>query len=392
MGEVTIETLEWRELSASDLEGWEALRATHPHGTSPLLSPAFARLVSGVRGDLRVILARQGSRVLACMAVHVRPMGFARPAGAPFDDLSGPLIAPGCGLDARDLVEGAGLNAYSAKSAIVTGDAPGEGAALPYLIDVRGTDSAAYSEARRKEHAKRFKNFRRLQNKLEREKGAIEFRWGRPDLVALHELLSWKSQQFQRDGLLDITRATHSRAVLDAAAHETPGDLAAFGGFMVELRCGGDLVAGHFGIREGAHFHPWISAYRPEFAEFAPGMVLLKQVIARMEEMGLETYQLADGHGHYKKYFATPGAPTAPVSVTTPGLIGAVHGAARRGWSLLGAPDGDSVGARLARRMDHIAVCESNPVTRVRELALAVARRSRAGDSEGHGEGHGAAG
>ncbi|MEL6663486.1 MAG: GNAT family N-acetyltransferase [Pseudomonadota bacterium] len=374
------------EMAEPDRAGWEALRQLHPLGQSPLLSPAFAEAIAEVRRDVRVVIARQAGRVVACMAVHVRPFGFARPVGAPFDDLAGPLIAPECGLTVSELIKMAGLSAYQAKGAIVIGDeAPAE-ATAPYVIDARGTDGEAYLETRRKAHPKRFKNFRRLQNKLTREKGEVAFGWGRPDAPDLRQLLAWKSEQFTRDGLLDVTRATHSRAILDKIASLAPEDAAAFGGFMVTLRCKGELIAGHFGVREGAHFHPWISAYRPDFADYAPGMVLLKRVVGSMAEMGLETYQLADGHGHYKKYFATEAAPIAPVSVTAPGLAGAVHAASHTGWRLIGAARANSAGARLMRRLDHIAVCEPGMVTRAKQFAYAVAKRSRTPGGSGAAE------
>ena len=381
---LTVECLTVDRLSEADREDWEELRRHHPHGVSPLLSPAFAEAIARVRPDVRVLLARREGSLEACLAVHVRPLGLARPIGAPFDDLAGPLTAPGSIVTAKDLVAGAGLGMYRAQNAILPVGRTDEDGEAPYVIDVRGTDGEVYLETRRKAHAKRFKNFRRLTNKLEREVGEVRLEWGRPDPALLRQLLSWKGEQFRRDGLLDIASATHSRAILDGIAALAPADPLEIGGFMVTLHCKGELIAGHFGVRESAHFHPWISAYRPEFAEFAPGMVLLKRVIASMQAMGLETYQLASGHGHYKKYFATPAAPVAELTAIAPGFAGAVHAATRKATRLIGGDGQASAGARLMRRMDHIAACEPGPIARTRELAYAVLRRSRARSPEGH--------
>lgn len=374
---LTVDCLTVDRLSPADRATWEEFRLRHPHGISPLLSPAFADAIARVRSDVRVLIARRSGATEACMAVHLRPFGLARAIGAPFDDLAGPLTAPGSTVTARDLIAGAGIGMYRAQNAILPAGTVRDDGDAPYVIDVRGTDGPSYLDSRRKAHARRFKNFRRLKNKLEREVGEVRLAWGRPDPAHLGQVLAWKREQFRRDGLLDVTSATNSRAILNEIAALGPTDPRDLGGFMVTLHCQGELIAGHFGVREGGHFHPWISAYRPEFAEFAPGMVLLKRIIASMHDMGLETYQLASGHGHYKKYFATPAAPVAPMTAIAPGVSGAVHATANRTTRLIQVAGETSAGARLMRRMDHIAACEPGTIARTRELAYAVLHRSR---------------
>ncbi|MEO0818191.1 MAG: GNAT family N-acetyltransferase [Pseudomonadota bacterium] len=372
--EVTAKSVD--ALTPSDIARWDELRSALPQGISPLFSPRFTLAVGRVRKDVRILMAQRGDRMEACLAIHARPFGFARPLGAPFDDVAGPLVAPDSTLTAETLIAEADLGSYKAQNAISPEGEAAADAGSAYVIDVRGQQGEAYLEARRKSYPKRFKNFRRLKNKLEREHGDVVFEWGRPDVADLDQLLRWKREQFLRDGLLDITSATHSRAILNEIASIAPEDPTEFGGFMTVLRCQGELIAGHFGVREGGHFHPWVSAYRPEFADCAPGMVLLKWIIRSMGDMGLETYHLASGHGHYKKYFATPSAAVAPLTAIAPGIRGTLHRVRHGVSNALAGSSETSPGARLIRRMDHIAVCEPKPVARTREFAYALMRRS----------------
>ncbi|MEM1105269.1 MAG: GNAT family N-acetyltransferase [Pseudomonadota bacterium] len=372
-GGLTVALVDMADVSAADSDAWHALRRHHPHGRSPLLSPQFARLVAGVRDDVRAVLARRGHLLVAALAVHVRPSRHARPVGAPFDDFAGPLIAPGEHLSPQKLIESAGLRAYTARASVCLEQNGIDGAAYPYIIR---PGLPADLEDRARAYPKRFKNFRRLERKMERHFGPATLEWGRPERRDVDQLLAWKRRQFRRDGLVDLTSARHSRIVLEAAASAAPDDPAAFGGYLVKLSCQGRMVAGHFGVREAGRFHPWISAFDPHFSAFAPGMVLLKRVLSAMNDMALDAYELGDGHEHYKKYFGEPSAPVAQLNIYLSGRfsktglpIGSGLGR-RQGKGLSGAP------ARLLRRLDHIAVCEPGLASRTRALAYALAKRS----------------
>lgn len=345
-------------ITATDCEDWTRLCSAHSQGHSPLLSIEFAKLIASVRPDVRFLLARQGGELVACMGIHLRPGGLARPVGAPFDDVCGPVIAPGVNLPPQELFALAGLRRFRANFSICLPerreDVPG--VELPYVIDLRGGDAKTYHDTQRAAHPKRFKNFRRLASKMARERGELILEWGEPD-ARLGQLRAWKSAQFEREGLVDITTATYGARVLDAVAGARGTSETDVDGFMVSLMCGDALIAGHFGVRRGRHFHPWLSAYDPEFSSYGPGTVLLLYILSHLGQMGLETYNLATGHGAYKKYFAHSGVAVAPLAFNVE------------------IPTGTSAIARLRRRIDHIATCEPGFAQRAKGLGLAIRRR-----------------
>ena len=364
-------------LSANDVEAWRNLCRAHQDYDSALLTPEFAHVISGVRDDVRIIRIHDRDDLKAVLPVHLRPNGYARPLGMPFSDYSGPVIAEGFPLTIKDTLALAGIAAFSSSAVpdpwrcLHTGaKAAAEGIEIDsHIIRISDQNPDDLYENQRSAHAKRFKNFRRLRNQLEREAGVPVFDWGRPDEQTLETLLQFKSAQFRQSGYVDLTNATKAREILDAVARSPYS-------FMTSLRVGGTLISGHFGVRVGNAFHPWIAAFNPAFAHFSPGNVLLMSVLEHMPDMGLRVYDLANGHDHYKKYFSNDHRTARPVFETGSGLQAFQHRASRMAWKLAGADTPSSTTGRLQRRLDQIAVSEFGAFSRLKEFAYALKTRS----------------
>lgn len=375
---LNIEICHPSELGEDVLNQWQSICASHPTYQTPLLSPEFAQMIGRIRPDARTILARNDDQLVACLGIHMRPVGFARPIGAPFADVSGPVFAPGYQLSIEDLVNMAGIHSYRADHTILQPGLPipeSQDLKTSYIIAPGERSAEEYLEERRAAHPKRFKNMRRLRRKFESDIGPLTFHWGRPNKVHLEQLLKWKSDQFLADGFLDLSNTTHSKDILTAAAQTTGETVTDFGGFMTWLCAGDQLAAGHFGVRKGAYFHPWISAYNPDFQLYMPGVQLLRRAVEASSDMGLGAYDLAGGHGHYKKYFAEDGRETYPLHYCDKSAFGLYQKTKYAAWNLLGARNDTGVAARMRRRLDHIACCEHAILPRVREFGYAVAKR-----------------
>ena len=358
------------ELRERDRRDWTALARETSPVESPLLLPEFADVVARTRDDVRCLLVRDGERLVGVLAAHERGLGLLRPVGAPFSDYSGPLAAEGFDLTPEDFLR---LSDYSAfRSSTVLAEGGGEGSFVIHLGEL-GAD--AYLEARRSEHSKRFKNFRRLLAKLERERGELRFVHGPAAPDHLDALLAWKREQFRTDALLDLTTAGHAAPLLREVAALAPD--APLTGFLTGLTVEGRLVAGHFGIRGGKSFHPWVAAFDPELADYSPGSLLLHRVLENMEAMGLRTYDLAGGHEGYKKYFSSTSRPTETVAVYADTWAGRLHRTGYGAWDLLGAGDGTGPAARMRRRFDHIGISEPRLLRRVSGAAYALRRIGR---------------
>ena len=370
----------WDELTAEQIEAWRDLSAASPAYSGALQSPEFTQMISGIRDDVRVILVSRGAKLVAVLPVHERGFGLVRPAGAPFCDASGPVLAQDETLTLSDIIRLSGYAGFRSQTSLSEAGPLGSTSAPEetYAIELKGRSTEAYLEEHRAQHPKRFKNFRRLMSKLSRDMGEVEFFAGAPKAEDVSQLLTWKSHQFETDGLLDITSAGHSGEILRAAASQGFTTEAGFGGYVTGLRVGGRLIAGHFGLRQGSDFHPWISAYSPELGDYSPGGLLLYRAIEKMTEMGLESYDLSSGHDFYKKYFADLSDPIYEVEIYLPGMKGAAQKSGYRFWDLLGAKRPDSIAARIRRRLDHAVTCEPSARGRVIDLVSAVIKRSSA--------------
>lgn len=95
-----------------------------------------------------------------------------------------------------------------------------------------------------------------------------------------------------------------------------------------------------------------------------------------MPKLGLRVYELAGGHEHCKQYFARNVLSTLSGRVRLSGTGELV--------SDFSALEDRSAQARLRRRLDDIAVCETRPLHRVSEVAKALlgVPASRAGPHE----------
>lgn len=350
------------DLSGDQIGQWNALRTERADWANPLLGPGFARAVGRVRPDARVMVVSTAGREVAFWAFHQRPGGLGRPIGAPFSDYHGLISEPGLSLTANALLEAAGLRRF--RHGGLLDPTPGFDRLAPgqpgYAIVLDG-NVEAYLEGLRIESPKRFKNLRRLRNRLE-ELGPVRITASR-DPADFAALTAWKQAQFRRTGAHDVLRPLWVKQLFENLfiQDETDG----VSGLMLTLHAGDTLVAGHFGVREGAVFHPWIASNNPEHAAFSPGQAFLYYAILAMPDLGLTTYDLGTGHDHYKRPFANVLRPTLQGDTTRLGV--------------LAEEDSASFASRMRRRLDHIAATDQSLSGRLQGViasALAIQKRN----------------
>jgi CelD/BcsL family acetyltransferase involved in cellulose biosynthesis len=213
---------------------------------------------------------------------------------------------------------------------------------------------------------------RRLEHELERELGELTLTAPDFDPDAFDRLVAWKSDQFARTGLHDVLRPAWSQALMRALFETREGPLQ---GLMITLRVAGRPIAGHFGVRQGSAFHPWLAAFDPALAAYSPGQTFMGAAIRAMTGLGIESYDLSAGHEHYKKPFASEA-----VAVGEGTLRAAPWNALRdTAWDIADRTLGRRADAlrRVRRRFDHIAAAELSLSGRLQGLALALAAGSR---------------
>ena len=368
---IEVEIVRPGALSASDIAAWRTLQAADPAFANPLFGPDFALLAGRGRLDARVAVYRRLGEPVAFLAYHARPGGFARPIGAPFSDYQALVAAPGLAMTGPEALALAGLNALRFNGLVdpagVFGEA--EGGHSAYAIALDQTPDA-YLEAVRAASPKKFKNYRRLEHRMA-ELGEIRFVADDRSQTAFDALMAWKSDQFRQSGLQDVLRPAWVKAMM---ADLFAGDH----GLMCNLYVGDALVAGHFGIRGGGVYHPWIASTNPDFNAFSPGQAFLAHAIRAMPGLGLTVYDLGPGHDHYKRPFANVERAIDARLVIADNASGRRAGGREGLWSL-GALGRSGAIDKVRRRLDHIAAVDPSVGGRVLGLMEAFAGATKRG-------------
>jgi CelD/BcsL family acetyltransferase involved in cellulose biosynthesis len=370
-----IEIFRPKDVPLRDREAWQLYRKVTPAFHSPLLGPDFAEAVAEVREDAAVAIWRRAGQPVDFLAHHRRPAGLARPIGSPWSDYQALITAPGESFDVVEALRGAGVSSFRFSGLI---DPYGHFAAASaetaetYRMVVHDSGEA-YWETLRAASPKRFKNLRRLEHKVERELGPAAF--GKDeDEAAFRQVLAWKREQFQRTGLHDVLGPDWSRQLMQRLFERRQGE---FQGLFLSLRIGGEVAAGHFGVREGENYHPWIAAFDPAHSAYSPGQIFLSEAVRAMPRLGLVTYDLSAGADHYKKPFASEiGMAASGVLRTRPAGPFSFDRAAELAGATLGRTGAVAV-RRLGRRLDHILETELSLGGRMQGVATAIAASSR---------------
>lgn len=371
---LNVETLHPSQLTPADTALWRSMAAAEPAFANPLLGPDFALAVGRVREDTRVAVIRRGGETLGFLPHHRRPGRLARAIGSPLSDYHGVVSHPDPGFRAEDVLRAADLGVFRYTGLIDPFGVFG-GVGEPQAAFVIAPEGSAvdYLEAVRAASPKKIKNYRRLDHKLEREMGQVRLVAPDTSRASFDLLIAWKREQLQRTGLHDFLRPDWTSGLLtDLFARQT-GD---FQGLMIGLYVGDELVAGHFGVRLGGVYHPWIASTNPAYGAWSPGQLFFLRAIAAMPELGLTRYDLGPGHDHYKRAYAFTQTPVQSGAVMAANVAGLMASSVESAWNLAGA-GGNGVVARLRRRMDVINSVELTMGGQVRGLVDAVAGQSR---------------
>jgi CelD/BcsL family acetyltransferase involved in cellulose biosynthesis len=374
MAMLDIETLHPLALDEAELRTWRDMAAAQPAFRSPLMGPDFARAVGAVREDARVAVIRRRGQTLGFLPHHRRPGAMARPIGSPLSDYHGLVSRPDAGLTAAEVLRAADLTAYRYTGLVDPHGVFGRTETrVAHVIDLAEAEAEAYLEAVRAASPKKIKNWRRLDNKLEREVGAVTLVGPDPSREAFDQLIAWKREQLERTGVHDFLRADWTRGLMLDLFQKRTGP---FQGLMISLYAGGQLVAGHFGVRLDGVYHPWIASTNPAHGEWSPGQIFFMRAIAAMPGLGLQHYDLGPGHDHYKGAYALSQVQIGEGTATAATMAGRVAHSLDGVMALAGSRGAGPVG-RLSRRMEAIASVELTMGGRMRGLVDAFANQAQ---------------
>ncbi|MEE2525492.1 GNAT family N-acetyltransferase [Hyphobacterium sp. HN65] len=362
-----VKSVSIRDLSQAQLEQWRDWACQDGQPVSPYLLPDFAIAVANVRSDVQVALISEDDETIGYFAYHApRRLGI-RPVGSPMSDYQGVVTKPGTSFCAGDFLTriGGGFMAFenwwNGSDCASMDTRERDGSVVVDLSD--GPD--AYFEGRKAAHKSQFKKIERRRRNAERDFGPLRLQSGDPDGRLLDTLTSWKSEQYDRTGKLDVFNVGWARQLIENLNRlEDP----AFRGEVYSLWFGDHLAAVEFGLRASGVYHSWFPAYDERFAKVSPGLLLLHEIFHAAPEFGLSRVDLGKGGAHYKTYYASYEVPLdtgraiapsfAALGIRTwdiaetaasilPGKLSELPARARRRWAQISAFEPD-MGAALA--------------------------------------------
>jgi CelD/BcsL family acetyltransferase involved in cellulose biosynthesis len=338
---------------------WRALQALTPDFGSPLLGPDFARLVGNYRPQANVAIGYdKQDQPIAFFGFHSVSQGYVRAIGAPFCDYQAIVSDPTASFKGEDFFKLAGIDAIAFSSLsdpLNVFDKTHMEVVEAHRIDC-DNDGEAFSEKLRLSNTKWSKNVRRLTNKMDRELGTVRLVAHDTNRESFDTMMAIKVAQFHQTGVTNVLRSDWVQRFMRDLFDMRGAD---FGGCMVSLYAGEKFVAGHFGVRLGDWFHPWIASTCPLSHPYSPGIIFLNEMTRQSDKFGLRIVDLSAGHGHYKSQFCRD-----PISVHA-GVVGSKPNAAPN--------QGSGPVGHIARRLDLINAVEPDLLGKVMAIGTAIA-------------------
>jgi CelD/BcsL family acetyltransferase involved in cellulose biosynthesis len=284
-------------LTGRELEYWHTLRAENPNLDSPYFDPGFARAVHESGRDVHVVVRDHDGEVDALLPCH-RDRSLLRPVGWPGADFQGPVLAADSSFSPLAVLKG-GIRGYAFDHLLEPCpdfDPWVESRRVsPYLDVTDGLDG--YLGRASRSGKDNMAQARRRTAKAEREYGAVHFVADSVDSSILDRVVQLKRAQYETTGVKDYF-AEADRQLLLAKLLQTRGS---FGGILSTLHFGEHLVAAHFGMRAGRVLHWWFPVYEPDFGSFAPGWILLRELVQAAPALGITRIDLGRGDDEYKR-------------------------------------------------------------------------------------------
>jgi hypothetical protein len=168
---------------------------------------------------------------------------------------------------------------------------------------------------------------RRRRRKLTQEVGPIRFIVQDPDPAVFDQCIRWKSAQYVASRFKDMFADRRNVELFSALRRR--GLLT-----ISSLHAGERLAAIHIGVIWRGRFCHWVPAYAEELHAYAPGRLLLEEMLAFSYDAGHTQFDFLIGNEPYKFQYATHVRVVEPAG-ETPFTLTAARAAKRRVKSVL---------------------------------------------------------
>ncbi|HUB40228.1 MAG TPA: GNAT family N-acetyltransferase [Streptosporangiaceae bacterium] len=312
------------DLGPREIAAWHGLQRQSDALASPFLCPEFAIAVGHCNPSARVAVLADGGQLAGFFPFEQRRFGLGAPIGAGLNDSQGLIGAPGTDWDPRQLLRACGLSEWQFDH-LVAGQqsfAPHVTVVSPSpVIDLAGGygDYAGQLQARSPQFCR---DTARKARKLERELGELRLEADSRDLAELRTLMAWKSDQYRRNGWVDVFDRLW---VAELVERLFAARGATFQGLLSVLYAGDKPVAAHFGLRAGPVLAHWFPAYDAQFARHSPGLIQHLRMAEQTSALGVELIDMGTGTERYKQTLRSRDLMVAEGVVTSGPVAAGAH-------------------------------------------------------------------
>ena len=257
-----------------------------PRLDSPYFHPEFARAVHESGTPVHVVVERDEGGVRSLLPGH-RVGSVFRPVGWPGADFQAPIAR--AGRRRRPAPSCCARPACGASSSTTFSRCRASSRGSSAVATRRTSMSPAGSTATSRRASRSGKdNMGQARRKARKARGGARAdhvrRRTAPTPGVSDAVIALKRAQYAATGARDYFAAPE-RVALVHRLLETRVD--GFAGVLSTVHVGPKLLAAHFGIRSGGVLHWWFPVYDPQFAAFAPGWILLRELAAAAPALGV---------------------------------------------------------------------------------------------------------
>ena len=298
------------KLYAYEIATWEKLSADVRSLSSPFLSSHFARAVAETGIDVRICVIYRDQTICGFLPYQFRNRiarwaGSAEPVGGGMTDYFGLVAEPNFRISVSQLLKLARINylgfSHLDESQVnygLIGEQPRIG--LRARLDQNAADPL---ESLISARLKYLRDSERCARKLSHDLGSVDFVFDAPcdRSRMLDDVINFKRAQYLKTNVPDALEGLWQQSLLHKLSEY---QFAGCRGVLSTLSVEGRWVAAHFGIMGNGVFQYWMPVYKPEFAKYAPGRLLLHNIIKSSRSNSIHTIDHGEGDTASKRDLA----------------------------------------------------------------------------------------
>jgi CelD/BcsL family acetyltransferase involved in cellulose biosynthesis len=336
-----IENLRATILPATSLDArrtadWERICLADGTLHHPFFSPGFCRAVALSRPYVFVCVIEDGTDSAGFLPFQFknylhRLAAAGEPAGGGMTDYFGLIADPNIRIQPQGLLRLAALASFGfhhlPESQTIHGLTGGETVIGHRML--LGNDPSLYWQELKKQRRTFVAETERRQRKIIQAYGPLRFTFAlEKPAQELQLLIGRKRAQYNQRKVGDALASPWKRNLLARLAvlrdpHCT--------GVLSTLYAGDTWVASHFGVRNRNLLHYWFPVYNDDLAKFAPGHLLIRQIIENSRAQGVTVIDRGAGNQPHKSVYLTQTQNYHKGSWCRPGLRSFAH----RTWQAL---------------------------------------------------------